>query len=226
MLMLSILFTSSIFAQNENFFSWSFWESATIEDVEKEIKNGASITARDEYGSTPLIKASSASSNTEVIEFLLSLGADVNARSDVVEKLATSGWTPLLSAVSFNENPEVIQILLEHGADVNAFDSVGRTALMTLYHRRDNTSFVESFIQHGADVHARDYDGWTALMHASSSTSNVEDIKLLIKHGSDINAQNNSGETAYMIALRRWKANPEIVDLLRNYGDNGNKHFL
>jgi ankyrin repeat protein len=75
------------------------------------------IGKRDEMDHTPLHLAGRFGF-VDVVRWLLSHGADVNAR-------AYNAFTPLL----YTAHPEVIRLLLDHGADVNAKDSSGRTAL-------------------------------------------------------------------------------------------------
>jgi ankyrin repeat protein len=54
--------------------------------------------------------AVSGNPNVEIAEYLIHLGADVNAR-DVY------GWTPLMIAARDTVNPEIIALLLDAGAD-------------------------------------------------------------------------------------------------------------
>jgi hypothetical protein len=73
------------------------------------LRRGASVSARDEYGATPLhIAAQSAASQ---ILILLEHGADVNARTKV-------GLTPLMYAAG-EGNSEAVLLLLRRGAHVN-----------------------------------------------------------------------------------------------------------
>lgn len=60
-------------------------------------------------GPTPLSIAVR-SGETEAVELLLDLGADVDGRS-------TSGHTPLLTAVFFDQPPSLVEVLLDAGAD-------------------------------------------------------------------------------------------------------------
>ena len=111
-----------------------------LEDVNKLIKAGAQVNARDSQGTTPLMHAvrefSGRSANPEVIEALIRAGAEVNA----VDK---SGQTALIHAVgtdvSVYINPKVIYVLLKAGADANKADNKGRMALtqalFTLIHK-------------------------------------------------------------------------------------------
>mgnify|MGYP000079486964 CR=1 FL=1 len=64
-----------------------------------------------------MIYAARHNQNTEVIEALLTAGADIDARD-------VNGWTALMIAAEGNKNPEVITVLLKASADVKALDKV------------------------------------------------------------------------------------------------------
>jgi ankyrin repeat protein len=86
------------------------------------LEKGADIQAASANSMkvTPLHSAA-ASSNAELVQLLVSSGANVHARQ-------MSGYTPLHSA-SNNGNKEIIRILLEAGALVNEKTDNGETAL-------------------------------------------------------------------------------------------------
>jgi len=69
------------------------------------------IKSKTPSGLTPLMVAAESNSNTEVINFLIDSGINVN------EKMF-SGMTALLWAAWKNSNPKVIEILIDLGADV------------------------------------------------------------------------------------------------------------
>jgi ankyrin repeat protein len=78
--------------------------------VEALLDAGAPLDER-ERGLTPLM-VTSLDGQTQVIELLLSRGADVNAT-------VAPGRTPLMLAAKYG-NPAAVRILLAHGANVNA----------------------------------------------------------------------------------------------------------
>lgn len=85
------------------------------------IQDPAMIEARDPfYGDTPLHNAAY-SGNTDMVRFLISLGAPVNARD-------TIGATPLHWA-AMADRKETAQILINAGAEVNAGTYQGKTPL-------------------------------------------------------------------------------------------------
>lgn len=88
------------------------------------------LNARDKDGSTAL-HCAAWKDNREVVAFLLSAGADVNAHNENDHW----GTTPLHAAAHAN-NTAVAQLLLDAGANVNAKDMNGQTPLFhTTFHR-------------------------------------------------------------------------------------------
>ncbi|MEZ0609902.1 ankyrin repeat domain-containing protein [Fibrella sp. WM1] len=98
--------------------------------VRRYIASGGSVNFEDEKGNTPLLVAIE-TFNTELVELLLSSGADPNKFTDYA--------TPLNAAIDVsveaykNEETEVcstdiIERLLAHGANVMLADKKGRTA--------------------------------------------------------------------------------------------------
>jgi ankyrin repeat protein len=76
--------------------------------VELLIANGADVTAKNKYGSTPLHTAAT----REIAELLITNGADINAKIN-------DGSSPLLAA-AMKGHKEVAKLLIAKGADVNA----------------------------------------------------------------------------------------------------------
>ena len=77
------------------------------------------------------------------MEYLVGLGAEVNAKSD-------SGWTPLHGA-AHGDSLSVAEYLVGLGAAVNAKTDNGSTPLHTAAHR-DSLSVAEYLVERGADV--------------------------------------------------------------------------
>ena len=101
------------------------------------------ISARDTDGSTPLHCATWKGQQT-VVELLLSLGADVNARNNNDHW----GTTPLHAAAHANQRA-IAELLIAHGADVNAVNLNGRTPLAeTEFHKAKPVANLLK--QHGA----------------------------------------------------------------------------
>jgi len=97
-------------------------EQKKIEIVKILLDRGADLEQREEFGSTPLMAASSRS--IEIVKMLLDRGADVNGRGTGFRK----GWTSLMEAAAVG-NVDTMKLLLERGADMEARTAEGSTAL-------------------------------------------------------------------------------------------------
>ena len=91
-----------------------------LAEVERLLKAGADLNAKDKSGTTPLHLAAAKNSTPAVLEVLLKAGADVNAKT-------TGGVTPLHFAAFSNPSPAVLEVLLKAGADPRAIDGAGKT---------------------------------------------------------------------------------------------------
>jgi ankyrin repeat protein len=115
---------------------------------------GANVNAKDSEGNTPLCSTE----NGEIIQLLLSYGADPNLACD-------DGTTPLILAVMGQTPSSTIRVLLAAGANPNTPGIFGMTPLM---HAAGNCDIevVRTLISAGADVNAVDRRGKNAL-HAA-----------------------------------------------------------
>jgi ankyrin repeat protein len=103
------------------------------------------IAARDSDGSTPL-HCATWKGHQNVVELLLSLGADVNARN------SNDHWgtTPLHAAAHANQRA-IAELLIANGADIHATNLNGRTPLAeTEFHKAKPVANLLK--QHGANL--------------------------------------------------------------------------
>ena len=94
----------------------NIWVASTEGNIEKVmgyIASGVSINAQDEFGFSPL-HAATQYGHINLLEYLLSNGADVNIRD-------ADGDTALLVC----ENQACFELLERHGADINAKNNDG-----------------------------------------------------------------------------------------------------
>lgn len=200
---------------------------------------GADVNAKSKYSRHTALMYAAWNGHDEIVEFLLSHGADATLVGDDGETILACKQ---LNSVS---NPIIYKRLIEAGADVNArckefSHKEGQTPLLRANsyevvkmlleagadpHASDGydtplklISDIEAcrlLIQYGADVNARgDEEDWTPLMCAAGFDGTVEKCKLLIEHGADANALSSSGETAFDIARGDGTKPSEIADYL------------
>ncbi|KAI4124926.1 MAG: hypothetical protein LQ347_005545 [Umbilicaria vellea] len=102
-----------------------------VDMIELLLRKGYLIDAVNNGGDTPLLSACASShSSPKVVKFLLSNGANIDART--TRALMTheiTGDTPLHRAV-WRSDPEVVRLLLDAGADLAARNAEGQTPLI------------------------------------------------------------------------------------------------
>jgi len=143
-------------------------EQPWVTNVRLLLDSGANLEARDEEGSTPLMRAASYG-QTETFKLLIERGAKISVRDK-------RGMTPLIAAAcacaiaTMNGTYDILKILMEKGANVNAWDKDGRTALMLAASSPDDPSSVELLLNNGANPFVKDKRGYTALTFALKGT--------------------------------------------------------
>ncbi|KAK0044659.1 ankyrin repeat protein [Biomphalaria pfeifferi] len=153
--------------------------------------------------------------NKEIVERIISLGADVNA--------VYKDKSPLMHC----SNNEIASLLLSHGALVTLKLGVGKlSALLNLFSRAQSHSFFSSYkkaqcyettleltklyLNHGADIDDKDDDGRTALLLASSIENQARVITFLLESGADYSTFDNDGHNAlYYAIIKGIKVNVE-----------------
>ncbi|MEN8259076.1 MAG: ankyrin repeat domain-containing protein [Pseudomonadota bacterium] len=138
----------------------------------------------------------------ETIKFLLDLGADVDAKSEL-------GRTPLFSAV-INRRPDLAKLFLENGADPNSrcvCSGIGGDWTPLTYTTRNYSykhtgkDLIDLLLAGGADANLARKDGRTPLMLAASR-GDLQFVQTLLKAGANINARSETGQTVLVYAAR------------------------
>jgi ankyrin repeat protein len=209
--------------------------------VRRLLAAGADPKAALLLGETVLMQASR-TGNAEVVEMLLTAGADVNARGPIQE----TAPCPLPGVYEFQSyEPNVHQGLrpaeLERISTMRCGLQAGnQTALIWAVSNR-HPEVVARLLEHGADVHART-DVWSqmqavppsplfehqrAFLHGGSTAiilaaqvGDLTSVKLLLEAGADVNDRNAWGHSA--IALAAFANFGEVVRFLLEQGANPN----
>ncbi|MEC7384627.1 MAG: ankyrin repeat domain-containing protein, partial [Planctomycetota bacterium] len=122
-------------------------------------------------GFTPLIWAAGFNEDPKVVEYLLSLDADMEAK-DVLQ-----GATPLMHAARTNMHENVV-LLIKSGANLKMTDNEGNNALlMAAKNAGADAKMIGILIDAGCDLSAKDKNGMDALGSARKrSDLRAEDV--------------------------------------------------
>jgi ankyrin repeat protein len=161
--------------------------------------HGAQVGAKESWRGQDALMWAVAEGHKAVVEVLLELSADINAKSK-------QGYTPLLFAVRQGHD-DIVDLLISRGADLNATQAQGATALLIAV-QNAHWDIAGMLLDKGADPNVAS-TGFTALHLATqvrrpevlkfatpASTDKLDSfdvIKSLIAHGADVNAQMAKG---------------------------------
>ena len=151
-----------------------------------------------------------ADTNREILEFLLSLGSNINAKD-------SKGFTPLHVAVGKN-NYECAKVLIEKGADINAKSSYGFTPLRIAAQNK-YFSITELLISKGADIDIPDNSGNTplaSLCNLTASSERSDMIKLLINAGANSNFPNKYNMSPLRLLILKKPKIEELHALIKS----------
>ena len=141
------------------------------------IAQGADPNGCDSFGMSALAMACQ-NNYTDIINYLLELGADVNAHS----KGKPIDRTALMAACSNDGHPAIVRLLVERGAEVNTKGERGFTALHWAAMHGDVES-VKYLLSKGANPNAKNQYGLTAFEEAESSYSvNQSEVLKILKN--------------------------------------------
>ena len=121
-------------------------------------------------------------SDVAVVRYLVSLGADVNARR-------SCGGTPL-SLTGLGNKAAIVEFLVSQGANVDAKNNDGETPLHSAAFF-GNIEVIKSLLSHGAELNARDNRGRTPLDRARSQS-----VRPAIQYLESIGATSGITQTA------------------------------
>ena len=173
-----------------------------VEAAELLLKHGAEIDVRGVWGRTMLLIAISCLDVNDIlldiVKFLLTHGADVNARDD--------DFKGSLSLAGEVYGGKVAAMLLKHGVDVNSQDDYGKTPLHRLveaatYSYKDYSNDVPLLLEHGAEVNIRDKDNQTPLLLAMQGRQ-FKIARILIEHGADASVEDKNGKNLLHLVLQ------------------------
>ena len=117
-----------------------------VNAVDRLIKSGAGVNAKNDYGATPMSEAAAAGSEV-IIERLLKAGADPNVPH-------ADGQTALM-VIARGTNVKAAKLLIDHRANVNAAEQQKKQTALMWAAAQGQAEMVKLLIASGADVNAR-----------------------------------------------------------------------
>ena len=189
------------------------WQAAAkgdLETVRKLVEGGIDLnkTSRPKGGLTALNLAVR-NMDSDMVNFLLAKGADVNFRGSPGARQET----PLFLAVSLGSEI-MTRLLMEEGADLESKDRNARTPLSWAA-EKGQEALVRLLLEKGADPTSKDKSGRTALSWAAEMGHEAL-VSLLLEKGADPKSKGKSGQTLLWWAAE--KSNDALVSLLLEKG--------
>ena len=125
-------------------------------DVNKSITEPSmkSIANKKQHVSTIPICLAATHGLREIVELLLSYGANMHA--------ANEDWSPPLHMATFHGHMEVVRCLLQRSVNLNVTDQQGNTVLH-IATKKNNFEAVVIFLEHGIDFELRNNKGKAAI---------------------------------------------------------------
>ena len=139
-------------------------------------------------GMTPLVFAV-LTGRTEVVEILISHGADINQTDTLpINRCEMKGFTPLCHA-AMKGHKDIAELLIRKGANVNLHEPHARTALHIAVDN-GHLEIVKLLIENKAALCARNGNQmcYQDPLHIALKSSNPEIAECLIRAGSNVNA--------------------------------------
>ncbi|XP_042907957.2 uncharacterized protein [Parasteatoda tepidariorum] len=173
-----------------------------------------------------------------MVEYLLSKGADVNSVSDTrvtpLHKSAYAGHVDIITLLisngaivnakdsadniplhfaAFNGQSSTAEILLRHGADFNAFNKEKLSPLQRAI-MNGHLNVLKSFIEHGASIEDLERRGFPVFEYAIPH-NNLELINILIENGMSIYIRDPDGCTPLHQSIKNGSIDISIIIAIR-----------
>ena len=204
------------------------------------LEAGADPNIADADGDTCLHYAALHDCCTDVLQTIISHGADVNAtnkknvtalmtachmaNTDVINVLLKAGADPNITECNAGADPNIADVNGDTclyyavqndccGVGVNAPNNTNVTALMIACHK-GNTDAIKLLLNAGADPNITDGKGATCIHLAVSEGCSKCVLETIVSHGADINIANKKNVTALMIACKKGEKDP--INVLSN----------
>ncbi len=179
-----------------------------VQGIQRHVKSGADLGARDGNGRMPTHVAAFASSY-EALEALAQAGANMNALENGVYDVVT------IAAVK--NDPKMVSLAIRLGNKASLITSVyDGTALIAAAHLGHH-EVVRRLIKGGAPLDHVNNLGWTALIEAvilgDGGPDHIATVKALVEAGANISIADRNGATPLKLAEARGYS--EMAKIIR-----------
>jgi len=205
------------------------------------INNGAEVNFLGSLDFSPLMTSIG---NIEIMELLLSKGADVNLKNkmnitaltiavinnditstefllnhnaDVIIASTINNMTPLMFALQ-NKNDKIVNMLNRNVKDINILDAHGNTALLIAITVDSlNMKVIKKLVTDTNQINIFNNFGVSPLFKAVF-LDHIELVDYLLKNGADVNLKNNDGLSVLEVAskMRDNSKKMKMINLLNN----------
>lgn len=158
-----------------------------------------------------LFKLSVSEEKSEIVEFLIKKGANLNNINENGYK-----FVPLKSACE-KQNLKIVKMLIENGADANISGYEGKTALFdAIEATRANKEIISYLIKNGADIHKEDEKGITPLSFAQTNKKSL--VKVLTEQEKIMLSENQDSDTIanYQILSNKVLEQNKVINKLKD----------
>jgi hypothetical protein len=150
----------------------------------------------DQGGTTTLMVFAAVSENTDALQALMDIGADINATNEL-------GFTALMFAAAYNR-PEIGTFLLSSGADISAraYDrDLNALHVASLLH--PDPAMVGLLVEAGLPLEEPITTGETPLVLAVMNNPNLEVAERMVELGADTSVSGEGGQLVGALAQSR-----------------------
>ena len=178
--------------------------------VQRLVKDGASVLARDASGRTALLAAVQ-NNRIDAARTLIAAGANVNTQDNIQD-------SPYLLAGARGQL-EILKMTLAAGADLNSTNRYGGTALTPACHY-GHVETVRELLKTKVAVDHINNLGWTCLLEAvilgDGGSAHIEIVRMVVAAGANVNLADRQGTTP--LAHARSRGQRDIAAILAAAG--------